>query len=418
MKKGLLRAISTSAFLCILAPNSAKAQGLVFCTADQSEFYTDCLGLYQWSDGSKYFGNWEGNKRNGFGVWSNIFGDYFVGEYRSDLRVGSGLYFWSTGAIDWCAYDAHGKPQECIKFNLSNIFTESAEIFRSLPDDLRRVVQKGLADFPVVSSDVDGIWGRKTLISFIFLYSIQNKKLLPPPDDNGLYARSALAFLKSKLDEQSGGQWNSPLPVGSGSAFFVTAAGHLVSNNHVVDGCATLKVSFDGLLHEVITLARDKVNDLALLKVEIEPPYFFKISQRNPMLLQEIIVAGFPFGDAFSSNVKVTKGIVSSLSGIGDNYSLMQIDAAMQPGNSGGPVVDTSGDVVGVAVSKLGFRKVFQELNTIPENVNFAIKSSVIRNFLDSEGVALDASDKADVDIAVMGRNIVAGTVQISCYDY
>ena len=66
--------------------------------------------------------------------------------------------------------------------------------------------------------------------------------------------------------------------------------------------------------------------------------------------MQEIIVTGYPFGDAISSSIKFTQGIVSSMSGIGDNYSQIQIDAALQPGNSGGPIVDEFGNVVAMAV--------------------------------------------------------------------
>ena len=70
-------------------------------------------------------------------------------------------------------------------------------------------------------------------------------------------------------------------------------------------------------------------------------------------MLQDIYVAGYPFGMGISSSVKVTKGIISSLTGVGNNFSEMQIDAALQSGNSGGPILDEQGNVVGVAVAKL-----------------------------------------------------------------
>ena len=72
-------------------------------------------------------------------------------------------------------------------------------------------------------------------------------------------------------------------------------------------------------------------------------------------------MAGFPFGDAISSSIKFTQGIVSSMSGIGDNYSQIQIDAAIQPGNSGGPIVDELGNVIAVAVSKLDLKNVLED---------------------------------------------------------
>ena len=73
--------------------------------------------------------------------------------------------------------------------------------------------------------------------------------------------------------------------------------------------------------------------------------------------MEDIIVAGFPFGNKVSSSIKFTRGIVSSLTGVGDNYSQIQIDAALQPGNSGGPIMDYMGNIVGVAVAKLSLKK-------------------------------------------------------------
>ena len=69
--------------------------------------------------------------------------------------------------------------------------------------------------------------------------------------------------------------------------------------------------------------------------------------------MQDIFVAGYPFGQRIRASVKITKGIVRSLTGIGNNYSNIQIDAALQPGNSGGPIINERGNVIGVAVAKL-----------------------------------------------------------------
>ena len=88
--------------------------------------------------------------------------------------------------------------------------------------------------------------------------------------------------------------------------------------------------------------------------------------------MQEVYVAGYPFGG--SSSIKVTKGIVSSLNGLNDNFSNIQIDAALQPGNSGGPIYDQRGTVIGVAVAKLDFKDFLEKTDAIPENINFGIK--------------------------------------------
>ena len=120
-------------------------------------------------------------------------------------------------------------------------------------------------------------------------------------------------------------------------------------------------------------LARDRINDLALLHVDIKPKGILNISDKDANLLEEIYVAGYPFGKAISSSIKVTKGVVSSIVGLGDNYSNFQIDAALQPGNSGGPIINNKGDVVGVAVAKLDYLKVIEAFGTIPENTKAPI---------------------------------------------
>lgn len=84
---------------------------------------------------------------------------------------------------------------------------------------------------------------------------------------------------------------------------------------------------------DATVVARDRVNDLALLKTSLEDPTTLPISSSNPVLPQDIYAAGFPFGSSISASVKVTKGIVSSLSGVADNFSNVQIDAALQPGS-------------------------------------------------------------------------------------
>ena len=93
-------------------------------------------------------------------------------------------------------------------------------------------------------------------------------------------------------------------------------------------------------------------------------------------------MASFPFGDAISSSIKFTQGIVSSMFGIGYNYSQIQIDATIQPGNSGGPIVDDKGNAEAVAIVKLYLQKIYKDFGVMPENTNFGIKASAVRNLL------------------------------------
>jgi S1-C subfamily serine protease len=120
---------------------------------------------------------------------------------------------------------------------------------------------------------------------------------------------------------------------------------------------------------------------------------------------EKILVAGYPFGDAFSSAIKVTTGVVSSTRGVGDDSGQFQLDAAVQPGNSGGPIYDSGGNIVGVVISQLN-KKTF---GSLVENVNFGIKASTVRQFLVSSGLsskkAEQAEEKSTEQLAEIAQN-------------
>ena len=203
------------------------------------------------------------------------------------------------------------------------------------------------------------------------------------------------------------------LPAASGSGFAISKDGYILTNNHVISGCQALNIHTNGKLLPARIIAKDPINDLALIKGNFKPQTVFYINSSSPRLLDDIYVAGYPFGYAVSSSIKMTTGIISSLSGIGNNTANMQIDAAVQPGNSGGPVVDKKGNVVGVAVAKLDVQAVFEDFGVIPENTNFAIKSSTARSFAESNNISLikkNAYKGSD-----LGSYIENGTYYLSC---
>ena len=127
-------------------------------------------------------------------------------------------------------------------------------------------------------------------------------------------------------------------------------------------------------------------------------------------------VAEYPFGRRISTGVKVTKGIISSLTGIGNNFANIQIDAALQPGNSGGPILDDRGNVVGVAVAKLDIKKILKNFGVIPENTNFGIKTSVVRSILESSNVSFPPPNASPISKTKLGRMISDGTYYLSCW--
>ena len=129
-----------------------------------------------------------------------------------------------------------------------------------------------------------------------------------------------------------------------------------------------------------------------------------------------IIAIGYPFHGLLTSDFTVTTGIVSSLSGLFNDTRFLQISAPVQPGNSGGPLLDTSGNVVGVVAEKLNALKFVKATGDIPENINFAIKTGAVRDFLDNSVVSYQTTDfKVELKTADIARNARAYTMLVTC---
>ena len=202
----------------------------------------------------------------------------------------------------------------------------------------------------------------------------------------------------------------------SGTGFAINEQGVIITNSHVVDGCEAVKVHHKGEIYTSILIAKDAINDLAIIKADFKPNHFFTLKERDPSILDEIVVAGYPFGMQISSNVKVTKGIVSSLAGIDNNYSQIQIDAAIQPGNSGGPIIDLDGNLVGVAVSKLDLMTIVENYGVVPEDTNFGIKSNVVKNLLLGNSINFDSSKVYRANKMDLVEKINESTFFLSCW--
>ena len=165
----------------------------------------------------------------------------------------------------------------------------------------------------------------------------------------------------------------------SGTAFFVSNRGHLLTNNHVVEGCSISKITYKNNDYDTKLIATDKSLDLALLKAELRPKSFFNFSKNEVKKLNKVYVAGYPLGKGLSDDLKISSGIVSSLKGFQDNSNEIQIDAPINPGNSGGPIINENGDLIAIAVSGLAKDQT--------EGINFGIKSSAAELFLRSNKV-------------------------------
>lgn len=172
-------------------------------------------------------------------------------------------------------------------------------------------------------------------------------------------------------------------PAGFGTGFLVSTNGDFLTNSHVVEGCSGLTI--DGIPATLI--AQDEAFDLALLRISPAPseaPATF--SEKPARLNSDVTVIGYPLPDLLGG-LNVTRGAVTSLKGMGGDSVMMQISAPVQPGNSGGPVVNAAGQVVGVVVAKLDAQMVADAIGDIPQNINFAIRAEIAKLFLFQNGV-------------------------------
>ena len=173
------------------------------------------------------------------------------------------------------------------------------------------------------------------------------------------------------------------------TGFFVSDAGYLVTAHHVIAGLTDIKVVMSP--RQVLrarTVKIDKGSDLALLKVDAITPFVYLSHSNGVPAGMDVITMGYPQVSVLGITTKVTRGIVNSERGMRDDPTSFQFSAEVQKGNSGGPLIGPGGMVVGVVRSKLDAIKMSKATSDLPQNVNFATKSSVLIKFLaDTPGI-------------------------------
>lgn len=169
---------------------------------------------------------------------------------------------------------------------------------------------------------------------------------------------------------------------------------------------------------EVKRLFRNPNNDLALLRVnntkEIQP---LALRVTPPKLGEDIVALGYPLAGFLSDTIKITTGNINSLAGIENDPLYLQVSAPIQPGNSGGPLLDRKGAVIGVN-SKTVSKKLSDVIDFNVQNVNFALRIEAVRDFLSEEGIAFDTADEdaQELSTSEIAEKAAPGTVQLLCY--
>jgi len=204
----------------------------------------------------------------------------------------------------------------------------------------------------------------------------------------------------------------------TGTAFVVSSQGHLLTNRHVVGNCQQVRLA--GSDKPLKVLPQDEANDLALLQMTGKPKAVAVFRAGNDVRQGEsIAVYGYTLEGALAAGGNLSPGVVSALAGLGNNTSHIQITAPVQQGNSGGPVLDGKGQVVGVVVQKLDAVKVAKLTGDVPQNVNFAINESTARAFLDSNQVQYKTGHWWNIgqkDLTEIAEDARTYTVVVECW--
>ena len=204
--------------------------------------------------------------------------------------------------------------------------------------------------------------------------------------------------------------------VSTGTAFSV-APQLLVTNHHVITGCSKLSVVTPEGRRAASVVSAEASIDLALLRVfGMRGAVASLRTPRSVALGETISVFGFPLAGTLSSSGNFTGGLVSSLQGLRNAAGEIQITAPVQPGNSGGPVLDASGLVVGVVQSKLDAVRAAALTGDMPQNVNFAVSLNVLADFLEMNQVPFRSSPRsASLDTAQIARMAQQFTYRVEC---
>ena len=235
----------------------------------------------------------------------------------------------------------------------------------------------------------------------------------PPTDDEVHKWCDALEKLTSVANCKKAGsktlQDGVPSLIGTGTGF-VISKGYIVTADHVVDGCSSVSavLGYDEI--EAQTVSRDKNNDLALLRFNSSAKQVAVLRQSDLRMGDSAINFGYPLAGVLSSNPQITAGYVSSLAGFENNSAFFQYSAPTQFGNSGGPVLDNSGNVIGVVSAKLN------DSNT--QLVNFATKSTILEGFLKANKVPFEKADLGDkLELPDIAEKAETFTVLVGCWE-
>ncbi len=340
-----------------------------------------------------------------------------------------------------CVRDAYAKMREAWVARLMGPAYEEAV----RPPEKHVALQEALQQTGFLPpGPIDGVYGRGTRAGIVAWQTARGRKV------TGLLGNSDTLALESEIStgpptvaqgpqkpqmEPSGGETRSvpktaladtrppptlePKLTAAGTAFAVNKAGEFLTNYHVVKGCTLVRVRINGVLHDGIVSFTDDRNDLALVRTRVADvePLRFREGKKGIRPADGVVALGFPYSGLLATSPQVTTGAVSALAGLHDDTRILQLTAPIQPGNSGGPLLDFSGNVVGIISSRISDLAIAEATGSLPQNINFAIKSAIIQEFLGAHRVDYtNGQSVTKLDPADVGEMATKSTVLLECY--
>lgn len=310
--------------------------------------------------------NKTGKGNQGYGIifgykdWNNYY-QFLISEYGSYLIYGvfEGV---EVKICEWTKSNAINTGNQrnllkVMKFNDEFIFSINGQVVRNTKSKSLRGNQFGIV------AGGSGIYFLENLIVKEFVSLNQNQES------------------KTDSEEADSEDWK-----GNGSGFFIHEKGYIATNYHVIKDATEIRVEYftKGIQQSfnAKVIVTDKQNDLAIIQIQdpnfkglTKIPYVFNISTRD--VGTNVFALGYPIANIMGAEIKFTDGKISAKTGVQGDITMYQVSVPIQPGNSGGPLFDYKGNLVGITSATLN-KDIF---NT--ENVNYAIKSSYLKNLID-----------------------------------